>query len=947
LTNAALTQTAGADAKSHDKMDVASAAAGLGLGRGGDQDSLQLMEEKPSLKISQGLVDIADNGAQGLPEPSSDQIDDAEKSHLHQHQKDSPQHSLPQQDPSLVLTSEKRRGVYECDYCHADISQLPRIRCAVCPDFDLCLSCFATVDHQQTLQRLKAQASAHQAVVEDGAAANASLAGSGVSVAALAHDASHGYSVCASTRYPLFPTSRMLNLKGIVQSLEDKLNESTSNILDGDSTIDPTESRDGTGEVALGVEEQADKEAAVSISENKQVVEPVDAPVGEEGTSTSGGIEGFTLVDDPRSVWTVEEDLRLLDGIKTHGLGNWSDVSDAVVGHGSTGKTAKRCMERYLDDFLGRYGHIFPAYTLLEQEEAAPNQLGTNTSTGQGPEDDPSKDGGGVSTEGAPPADSSSTPAAQETTEVRSSKRRAVLMRSPSSNISMAARKKFKAVPTESLPGYQKLWQPYLPEGTTVGQEVGRDQTYKAEQSFVKMISQLESQEQVEKLRKEWAETKLFKPGGPTVLPMRPEDVATLPGAELAGFMPRRGDFDIEWDNDAEQLVADMEFLPGEPPQDRELKLKVLAIYNAKLEEREKRKRFVLSRKLYDYRSIQQEEEKLPQDERDLIHRMRLFERFHTPTEHKQFISDLLKAKRLRKEVAKLQMYRRIGIRTLAEAEKYELDKSRRSFHKATHRQKAADAMNAADAAASNAGDANVAPAKASDETISSSLWRRYRTSDRKVRKSITRGASAASDDPSVSIEGATATPENEDSPAVQGQKVSENEGVQPMEGAKEAASCAPDSALMNVDSPPKPHTILSEASTATAATTMAAMTVQLESTTSSQEEKALEERLPSTPVDISTLPGYHFLSAREVDLCRTLALAPRQYLDVKRVLLQESLAQGLLDTNSSKRSIAMIDTERRGNVIDFMVRSGWISSTLRPKETNVPSGGNGSDATA
>jgi hypothetical protein len=34
----------------------------------------------------------------------------------------------------LILTSEKRRGIYECDYCHSDISQLPRIRCAVCSD---------------------------------------------------------------------------------------------------------------------------------------------------------------------------------------------------------------------------------------------------------------------------------------------------------------------------------------------------------------------------------------------------------------------------------------------------------------------------------------------------------------------------------------------------------------------------------------------------------------------------------------------------------------------------------------------------------------------------------------------------------------------------------------------------------------------------------------------
>jgi len=32
---------------------------------------------------------------------------------------------------------------YHCDYCRKDISNFVRIRCAVCPDFDLCLECFS------------------------------------------------------------------------------------------------------------------------------------------------------------------------------------------------------------------------------------------------------------------------------------------------------------------------------------------------------------------------------------------------------------------------------------------------------------------------------------------------------------------------------------------------------------------------------------------------------------------------------------------------------------------------------------------------------------------------------------------------------------------------------------------------------------------------------------
>lgn len=116
--------------------------------------------------------------------------------------------STPRSDSDLILTSEKRRGVYECDYCHSDISQLPRMRCAICPDFDLCLDCFLTTDHSAAIARLRAVASTHDAIHAETGATSTSI--SGISSAALNHTDSHGYRVCDSTRYPLFPTARSL-----------------------------------------------------------------------------------------------------------------------------------------------------------------------------------------------------------------------------------------------------------------------------------------------------------------------------------------------------------------------------------------------------------------------------------------------------------------------------------------------------------------------------------------------------------------------------------------------------------------------------------------------------------------------------------------------------------------------------------------------------------------
>lgn len=837
----------------------------------------------------------------------------------------------------LILTSEKRRGVYECDYCHSDISQLPRVRCAQCPDFDLCLDCFATSDHAAVIARLKATTTIEGAAV-------------------LNHDVSHGYRVCESTRYPLFPTSRKFTstssrATSVVEeasSVKDEINSKKQEDDDEDydaeamsdapaaaysekPAVETKEETSSSAPIATPVatteegEGGSDKkssqhESSVTPEELQQQQQQtkssteIDKPKAQEapstekpGTATSEEPKALTEVsstkasqedaedgntsdvivihssEDSRNVWTIEEDLRLLEGIQTHGLANWVEISEAVSGQGSAGKTPKRCMERYLDDFLGRYGHILPLYTLTaednddDEENADERDATVGTNNNDTASNTPSKtdDGGGT----------------EEGSAVRASKRRAVLMRSPStfSNASgmMGPRKKFKCVPTESVPDYQDIWpDPYLPNAEVqMGQEVGRDQMYKAEQAYVRTVTPLDSKEKVDQVRKEWEESKLNKPGGPAVLPMRVEDIMTMPGAELHGFMPRRGDFDIEWENDAEQAVADMEFLPGESEEDKQLKLQVLAIYNSKLDEREKRKKFILSRKLYDYRRRQAEDQLLPRDERDLVQRMRLFERFHTPQEHEQFLADILKAKRLRKEIAKLQTYRRIGIRTLADAEKYELDKARHQFHKTAHLQKEAEMKRAED----NTGDQSK---KVFEDTDSMSLWKQYRPSDRKSRRSVNRGkvgeaSSVSKDETDLKNESDRKLENTKDTEVMEAQKTDNTE-----------------SDAMDVDQAD-------------------------DQTDASGEEKKQDLAQGEGSDDLSKQPAYNLLSEREVALCRKSRLLPVQYIEIKKTLVQQSLAAGLLEKDNSQQVLVKIDAKRRGDVIDFLVRAGWVSTTV------------------
>jgi transcriptional adapter 2-alpha len=41
---------------------------------------------------------------------------------------------------------------------------------------------------------------------------------------------------------------------------------------------------------------------------------------------------------------------------------------------------------------------------------------------------------------------------------------------------------------------------------------------------------------------------------------------------EIVGYMPKRGDFENEYDNEAELILADMEFFEEDSAADRELK---------------------------------------------------------------------------------------------------------------------------------------------------------------------------------------------------------------------------------------------------------------------------------------------------------------------------------------------------------------------------------------
>jgi len=301
-----------------------------------------------------------------------------------------------------------------------------------------------------------------------------------------------------------------------------------------------------------------------------------------EATTTTASTFGKWAVE-----WTCEEDLRLLDGIERFGLGNWGDVSEHVNGGGIGGqglaalaapvaadgvkakdgdatnsvkkeggdaattttlisptassganknkiprKTPKKCMERYLDDFLGVVeGLTVPSMTFK-----------------------PSSD------------------------DNNNSKAPATVFNGRSYN----------AVPTtsspsllNSLPPSSDLCRTFPPAGSRIPRENLFKLQTAAQRSLDKAIRSVPSSDHAKQLAnvQEIHADPRFK--DLDIWPVTKVEIMNMKGGSTSGYMPRRGDFDVEWDDLAEETIADMEFgsetegeASQETEQEREVKVR-------------------------------------------------------------------------------------------------------------------------------------------------------------------------------------------------------------------------------------------------------------------------------------------------------------------------------------------------------------------------------------
>lgn len=154
---------------------------------------------------------------------------------------------------------------------------------------------------------------------------------------------------------------------------------------------------------------------------------------------------------------------------------------------------------------------------------------------------------------------------------------------------------------------------------------------------------------------------------------------------ELSGYNHKRQEFDPEYDNDAEQLLAEMEFKDTDTEDERELKLRVLRIYAKRLDERKRRKDFILERNLLYPNHFEKD---LSPEERAICRRYDVFMRFHSKEEHEDLLQTVISEHRTLKRIQELKEARAAGCRTAAEADRYLEQKRKREAEESARRAK-------------------------------------------------------------------------------------------------------------------------------------------------------------------------------------------------------------------------------------------------------------------
>jgi len=147
---------------------------------------------------------------------------------------------------------------------------------------------------------------------------------------------------------------------------------------------------------------------------------------------------------------------------------------------------------------------------------------------------------------------------------------------------------------------------------------------------------------------------------------------------EITGFNVKRNEFDHEWDHEAEIPIADLDFRDDDSEEIKQAKLRMLEIYNRRLDDRERVKQFILDRGLLNMKKEGALNKKRSAEEKLVRAKLRPFARLHSDDDHEALVHGLLVEQQLRLRIGQLKELRRHGIQSLFDGDCMELERRKR-----------------------------------------------------------------------------------------------------------------------------------------------------------------------------------------------------------------------------------------------------------------------------
>lgn len=151
-----------------------------------------------------------------------------------------------------------------------------------------------------------------------------------------------------------------------------------------------------------------------------------------------------------------------------------------------------------------------------------------------------------------------------------------------------------------------------------------------------------------------------------------PANHVMLSEAQQTGYHLKRNEFDPEYDHEAEHIIAELDFPENEDEETVAKKLRLIDIYNRRLDERDRRKEFVLTRGLVNVKRQQALDRRRAPSEREMVGRLRMLARYLPQAQWEALADGIATEARLRARIAELQQYRAMGMRTFSEVERFE-----------------------------------------------------------------------------------------------------------------------------------------------------------------------------------------------------------------------------------------------------------------------------------